>query len=118
MKTKTNVIYKKSNMIFPSRMVYQNIESIDRNLRFLYSPAPVCSPSQSINYSLTRESPSNFNAILDRVKERINRFKGKVKIIETEDDAFNEKFPAIVDFLYEASGLETKTKEPIEKKFC
>ena len=118
MKTETNVNkYKINDLIFPSRIVYQNIKSIDRNLRFLYSPAPVCSTFRSTNYSLARESTSNFNAILIRVKERINRFKGKVKIIETDDSAFNEEFPGIIDFLYEASDIETKAREPLERKF-
>ena len=78
MKTKTNVNkYKINDLIFPSRIVYQNIQSIDRNLRFLYSPAPACSPFRSINYFPARQTTSNFNAILDRVEERINRFKEK-----------------------------------------
>ena len=118
MKTKTNVNkYKINDLIFPSRIVYQNIQSIDRNPRFLYSPAPVCSPFRSINYFPARQTTSNFNAILDRVEEPINRFKEKAKITETEDNAFNEEFPGIIDFLYEASTLEPKTKEPLEKKF-
>ena len=53
--------------------------------------------------------------MLDRVEERIDRFNEKVKIIETDDSAFNEEFPGIVDFLYEASDLP-ETSENILKR--
>ena len=115
--TNTNVNYKINNLIFSSRLEYQTVESIDRNLKFLYSPAPSNSLCSTINYSLTRDNVDNFNAILDRVEERIDRFNEKVKIIETDDSAFNEEFPGIVDFLYEASDLPENSEKYFEKRF-
>ena len=104
--TKTTVEkYEINNLIFSSRLEYQIVESIDRNLRFLYSPPPPNSLWPTINYSLTRENVDNFNTILDRVEERIDRLNERVKLVETDDSAFNEEFPGIIDFLYEASEL-------------
>ena len=54
---------------------------------------------------------------LIELKSASTDLKRKPKITETEDNAFNEEFPGIVDFLHEASTLESKTKEPLEKKF-
>lgn len=71
----------------------------------------------TINYSPTRDNVNNFNAILDRVEERIDRFSEKVKIIETDDSAFNEEFPGIIDFLYEASDLPENSEKRFEKRF-
>ena len=34
--TNTSVNYKINNLIFSSRLGYQTVESIDRNLKFLY----------------------------------------------------------------------------------
>ena len=118
--TNTNVKkdkYKINTLIFSSRIEYQTIESIDRNLRFLYSPALSNSLWPTINYSPTRDNVNNFNAILDRVEERIDRFNKKVKIIETDDSAFNEEFPGIIDFLYEASELPESSEKYFEKRF-
>ena len=45
--TKTNVNkdkYEINNLIFSSRIEYNSIASIDRNLKFLYSPAPYSGP--------------------------------------------------------------------------
>ena len=81
--TNTNVSkdkYKVNDLIFSSRIEYQTIQSIDRNLRFLYSPALFNSLWSSINYSPARDIDSNFNAILDRVEERIGRIKKKFEL--------------------------------------
>ena len=40
----------------------------------------------------------NFNTILNRVEERIDRLNERVKFVETDDSAFNEEFPGIIDF--------------------
>ena len=71
----------------------------------------------TINYSLTRENVDNFNTILDRVEERINRLNERVKFVETDDSAFNEEFPGIIDFLYEASELSENSEKQFEKRF-
>ena len=71
----------------------------------------------TINYSAARDNDENFDDILDRIEERIDRFNEKVKIIETDDSAFNEEFPGIVDFLYEASDLPENSKKHFEKRF-
>ena len=123
---KSNGSYKEDNLIFPSRFVYSTIASIDRNLRILYSPSINNEFWATIRYSPVRDDEEEFEAILDRVEERINRINGKVKIRETTDAAFNQLFMGIIDFLYEASDFEdntddvlakSKTPEYIKKRF-
>ena len=121
----SNGKYEVDDIIFPSRFVFSIIESIDRNLKFFYSPAPPNKLWPTINYSTVRDDEEEFNCILDRVEERINRFDEKVKIIETDDSAFNQKFNGIIDFLYEADDfkydkedeLSKQTPEYIKKRF-
>ena len=106
--TKTNVNkdkYEINNLIFSSRIEYKTIKSIDRNLQFFYLPAPHNSLCETIRYLPARGSINNFDCIPDRVEERIDRFDKEAKIIETDDSAFNEEFPGIMDFLYEASEI-------------
>ena len=111
---KTNVSedkYEINNLVFPSRHVFTTIQSIDRNLRFLYSPAPSGRIWRRIRSSPIRDDDDEFDAILDRVEERINRIKEEVKIIEKGDAAFNQQFLGIIDFLYEAEDILEKREE-------
>ena len=66
---------------------------------------------ETISYLPARGSINNFDCIPDRVEERIDRFDKEAKIIETDESAFNEEFPGIMDFLYEAS------EKHFEKRF-
>ena len=59
----------------------------------------------------------NFNTILNRVEERIDRLNERVKFVETDDSAFNEEFPGIIDFLYEASESSENSEKQFEKRF-
>ena len=111
-----NGSYKVNNIIFPSRFVFSTIESIDRNLRFLYSKAPPNSWRDRINYSAVRDNEEEFDAILDRVEERMNRINGRIKFEETDDAAFNRKFFGIMDFLYEAHDFENNKEDELSKK--
>ena len=112
----SNGSYEEDDMIFLSRFIYSTIASIDRNLRFLYSPAPPNSNRNTINYSPVRDDDEEFDAILDRVEERINRITGKVQIVETDDAAFNITFCGIMDFLNEASDLPSNSENHFEKR--
>ena len=127
----SNSSYEEGNMIFPSRLIYSTIASIDRNLGFLYSSSINNEFRETIRYSTVRDDDEEFDAILDRVEERINRFKlnneniedneinlinGKVKIVELDDAAFNRTFLGIMDFLYEASDLPSNGENHFEKR--
>ena len=112
----SNIRYKVANIIFPSRFVYSTIKSIHRNLKFFYSPAPPDKIWSTINYSAVREDEEEFNCILDRVEERIERFDEEVEIIETDDAAFNKKFHGIIDFLYEACDFENNKEDELSKQ--
>ena len=112
----SNGKYEVDDLIFPSRFVYSTIKSIDRNLKFFYSPAPPYKFWSTINYSTVRDDEEEFNCILDRVEEQINRFNEEVEIIETYYAAFNEKFHGIVDFLNEASDFENNEEDELSKQ--
>ena len=112
----SNGKYEVDGVIFPSRFVFTNIESLDRNLRFFYSPAPPNRLGPRINYSAVRDDEEEFNCILDRVEERINRIDKEFKIIEKYYKAFHKKFHGIIDFLYEASDFVNKQEDELSKQ--
>ena len=112
----SNGKYKVNGIIFPSRFAFSTIESIDRNLRILYSKAPPNSLWPTINYSAVRDDEEEFDSILDRVEERIDGFIEKVNVRETDDSAFNKMFIGITDFLYEAYDYENNKEDRYSKK--
>ena len=116
-KTQSNIRkHKVNNLIFPSRTIFLIIESINRDLNFLYSPTRTNSLCSFICYSPVRDNNEEFNIILDRVEEQMNRIKEEVNIIETDDSAFNDEFPTIVSFLDEAFDYEYNTESDIFKQ--
>ena len=87
--------YRFNNLIFPSKQIYLTVKKINRKIELLYSSA--------------RDDVEEFNAILDKVEEYIDRFNeeyDQVTIVETDDSAFNEEFIEIVDFLNEACDIQ------------
>ena len=70
----------------------------------------------TINYSTVRDDEEEFDSILDRVEERIDRFNEKVNVRETDDSAFNKMFIGITDFLYEAYDFENNTEDESSKQ--
>ena len=71
----SNGNYEVDGIIFASRFVFTTIESIDRNLRFLYTPGSANSDCETIIHSPVRDNDEEFDAILERVEERIGRIK-------------------------------------------
>ena len=63
------------NILFVSGFVFLTIESIDINLRLLYTAGSVSSDWESINYSPVRDNEEEFDAILTRVEDLIDRIK-------------------------------------------
>ena len=111
-KSATQKGYRFNNLIFPSKQIYLTVKKINRKLELLYSSA--------------RDDVEEFNAILDKVEEYIDRFNeeyGEVTILETDDSAFNEEFIEIVDFLNEACDIQeddeisNKTPKYIKERF-
>ena len=104
--------YRLNNLIFPSKQIYLTIKRINRKIELLYSS--------------DRDDVEEFNAILDKVEEYVDRFKeeyDEVTILETDDSAFNQEFFEIVDFLNEAcdirydEDLSNKTPKYIKERF-
>ena len=110
-KSATQKGYRFNNLLFPSKQIYLTVKKINSKLELLYSSA---------------RDDEEFNAILDKVEEYVDRFKeeyGEVHILETDDSAFNEEFIEIVDFLNEAcdiqenEDLSNKTPKYIKERF-
>ena len=104
--------YRFNNLIFPSKQIYLTVKKINRKLELLYSSA--------------RDDVEEFNAILDKVEEYIDRFNeeyDQITIVETDDSAFNQEFFGVVDFLNEAcdiqenEDLSNKTPKYIKERF-
>ena len=102
----SNGNYEVDDLIFPSKLIFSTLESIDRNLKFLYTPGSARNDFETINHSLVREDEGEFDLFLERVEERIERireFRSYSKFLykEKRGGAFFEKFPRILDCINE-----------------
>ena len=93
--------YIEYEFAFFSKMEYLNTKLINEKLELLYS--------------LTRENEEEFNSILDKVEELINRFDKDTKL-RIGDEIFHKNFVGIVRFLYEVSYIEVEFKKEITKQ--
>ena len=101
----SNGNYEVDDLIFPSRLVFTTFESLDSNLKFLYTPGFASNDYETINHSPVREDDGEFDVILERVEERIERIKefrsNNFLYKEKRGGAFFEKFPRILDCINE-----------------
>lgn len=110
--------FSASNIIFPSKKIFNIIRDIDNNILPLYSPLTHCFKQKLINISPERGTITNFNKALNRVEKSINKIKQKVKIKEIDYPAFSERFPGIEAFFCEAYKLKEEDELiPLEKRF-
>ena len=110
--------FSASNIIFPSKEIFNYIRDIDNNILYLYTPTPPCFKQRLINISSERETITKFNNTLNKVEKSINKIKQKVKIKEIDYPAFSERFPGIAAFFCEAYKLKEEDKLiPLEKRF-
>ena len=106
------MVFKKWNIVYPSKKVYNDLKNIEKNIKPLYKPTPtICSYSFIILPSLR----FSFIETLDKIEKSVNNFK-KAKI-EDIDCSFHEEFPAIASFIFEAYYFEEKVKNLNDKKF-
>ena len=117
----SNENYEVDGIIFASRFICRSIKSIDRNLRFLYTPGSASNDWETINHSITRENEASFVAILDRVDERIDRIENiddgstnQFLYKEKRGGAFFEKFSVIEDCLNE--GVHSEPQNNFETR--
>ena len=103
------MIFKKWNIIYQSKKVYNDFKNIENNIKPFYDKLP----SSFFFFYI----PSFYRGIntLNKIEESVNKFK-KTKIID-EDCSFHEEFPAISSFLYEAYYFEEVAKDSNSKKF-
>ena len=120
----SNGKYEVDGILFPSRFVFTTIESIDRNLRFLYTSGSANNNWETINHSAVRDDDGEFDAILGRVEERIGRIIAiddgttyELLNKEKRDGAFFEKFNGIFDCIKEVEmDLRGEFKNNFEKR--
>ena len=93
----SNGNYEVDDLIFPTRFVFTTIESIDRNLGFLYTSGSASNDWETINYSPVRDNDEEFDDILARVEERIGR------IMAIDDGSTNQ-------FLYKEKRVDAFLK--------
>ena len=117
----SNGNYEVDSIIFASRFIYRTIKSIDRNLRFLYTPGSDSNDWETINDSPVRDNDEEFSAILERVEELIERIKNiydgyTIQFLykEKRGGAFFKKFSGIEDCINE--GVHTTPQDHFEKR--
>ena len=97
-------------------------KQINEKLKLIYSSSPSRSLWPTIRSSPARDNEKEFNSILEQVEELISKYD-KNPHLGIGGGNFNQKFPGIVDFLYEAGDLEEKKTEAtqiskdIQKRF-
>ena len=97
-------------------------KQINEKLKLLYSSSPSRSLWPTIRSSPARDNKKEFNSILEQVEELISKYD-KNPHLGIGGGNFNQKFPGIVDFLYEAGDLEekktvaTQISKDIQKRF-
>ena len=124
------IVLVDDKILFVSGFVFLTIESIDLNLRLLYTPSANIY-SETLNHSsngssslslriLRRDNDEEFDAILSRVEDLIDRIKD-VKyqyeydfLHEDNSEYFSDKFTGIVDCFNEGLNLDSKTQNKFE----
>ena len=110
--------FSASNIIFPSEKIFNIIKEIDDNILPFYIPAPFHNKKILINTSEEREDTNEFNIVLDKIENSINKIKQRVKIKETDFGSYSKRFPGITAFYFEAYKLkEEDNLIPLEKRF-
>ena len=66
-----NENYEKGGLVFPSKNVYRLFKSLDKNLRFLYTPGDESRGFETINDSEVRHDKEEYDHILTKVEDRI-----------------------------------------------
>ena len=117
----SNGNYEVDGIIFASRFVFTTIESIDRNLRFLYTPGSASNDWETIDHSPVRDNDEEFDDIIGRVEERIGRIlaiddgsTNKFLYKEKHGGAFFENFSGIEDCINE--GVHLKPQNNFERR--
>ena len=106
------MVFKKWNIVYLSKKVYNDLKNIEKNIKPLYKPTPNFSSYYFISLPSLRFS---FIDTLNKIEESVNNFQ-KAKI-EDIDCSFHEEFPAIASFIFEAYYFEEKVKNLNDKKF-
>ena len=99
----SNGNYESYGIVYASRFVFKTIETIDRNLSFLYTKDSIDNNFKTINHSSVRDNDEEFDDILGIVEEQIG------SIMAINDGSTNhflykeksEEFEGILDCINE-----------------
>ena len=103
------MVFKKWNIVYPSKKVFNELKTIEKNIKPLYINLPKIS-----SYYYTPSSYRDTDTLI-KIEKSVNNLK-KAKI-EDIDCSFHEEFPAISSFIYEAYYYEDSVKNSSDKKF-
>ena len=119
----SNKNYEVDGIIFPTRFIFTMIESIDRNLKFIYTLGTVENDFEPIFYSEVREDAGEFSEFLARAEDRISRIEniddGSTKQFlykEKCDGEFFAKFSGIYCCLIEGACTHPQTQNYFERR--
>ena len=121
--SKSNKKYEADGILFPSRYTFTTIKSIDRNLKFFYTPGTAENDFEPIFHSVVREDAGAFSEFLDRLDERIGRIQniddGSIKQYlykEKRDGVFLAKFRGINGCLIEGAYSHPQTQNYFQRR--
>ena len=103
------MVFKKWNIIYPSKKIFNELKTIEKNIKPFYNKIP-----NNFSHHYIPSFYTNINT-LNKIEESVNKLQ-KVKIID-EDCSFHEEFPIISSFLYESYHFEEVSKDSNSKKF-
>ena len=103
------MVFKKWNIIYPSKKIFNELKNIEKNIKPFYNKIP-----NNFSHNYIPSFYRNINT-LNKIEESVNKLQ-KAKIID-EDCSFHEEFPINSSFLYEAYYFEEVAKDSNSKKF-
>ena len=103
------MMFKKWNIIYPSKKVYNDLKIIEKNIMPFYNKLP-----NSFHYHYIPSFYRDTDTLI-KIEKSVNKLK-KTKLID-EDCSFHEEFPAISSFIYEAYYYEDSVRNSSDKKF-
>ena len=119
-KNTRNENYEVDDIIFPSKNTFKLFESLNKNLRLLYTPGDESRDFETINYSEVRDDEEEYDKILAKVEDKIKKikdFRSSFLYKENRCGAFYERYQGILDCINEGVHcLRGKYENDFEKR--
>ena len=115
-----NENYEVDDIIYPSKNTFKLFESLNKNLRLLYTPGDESRDFETINYSEVRDDEEEYDKILAKVEDKIKKikdFRSSFLYKENRRGAFYERYQGILDCINEGVHcLRGKYENDFEKR--